>query len=119
MSKAKRQSRERLGRWAEFLAANYLRLKGYKILEQRFKTKAGEVDLIAFKQGILVMVEVKARQNLTLAREAVTPSSQRRIERAAQIFIGRKSVYQRMGLRFDAVYLIGRFRIIHEPDLWG
>ncbi len=51
---ASRKSREKLGRRAEFLAANYLRLKGYRILETRFKTKLGEIDLIAAKKDLLL-----------------------------------------------------------------
>jgi len=117
VSKA-RQSREKLGRRAEFLAANYLRLKGYRILETRFKTKLGEIDLIALKKDVLVMVEVKARKDLQTARQAVTYQSQQRIQRAADIFISRRQAYQTMGLRFDALFLIGKRRIIHEPDFF-
>jgi len=53
--KARRQ-REKLGRRAEILAALYLRLKGYRILETRFKTRQGEIDLIAMRKDLLVMV---------------------------------------------------------------
>jgi len=117
MSK-ERKSREKLGRRAEFLAASYLRLKGYRILERRFKTKQGEVDLIAAKDDILVMVEVKARNDLQTAREAITYQSQQRIQRAAEIFIGRRRAYQQMGVRYDALFLIGKRRIVHEPDFF-
>jgi len=112
-----RKASEKLGRMAEFLAANYLRLKGYHILETRFKTKAGEIDIIARKKDVLIMVEVKARKDLQSAREAITFQSQKRIQSAAKVFIGRRQIYQQMGLRFDAVFLIGR-RIIHEPDFF-
>lgn len=115
---AERRRRERYGRRAEFLTANYLRLKGYYILETRFKTKSGEIDIIACKKDILVMVEVKARKDLQTAREAIGYKSQERIRRAAHIFIGRKKAYQKMGLRFDAVFLIGNWRLVHEPDFF-
>ncbi len=115
---ASRKSREKLGRRAEFLAANYLRLKGYRILETRFKTKLGEIDLIAAKKDLLVMVEVKARDDLQTARESITYQSQQRIQRAADIFIGRRRIYQQMGLRFDGLYLIAKRRIVHEPDIF-
>ncbi len=117
MSKV-RKSREKLGRRAEFLAANYLRLKGYRILETRFKTKQGEIDLIALKKDVLVMVEVKARDDLLTARESITYESQQRIQRAADIFVARRRDYQQMGLRFDALFLIGKRRIVHEPDFF-
>lgn len=113
-----RKRREKLGRQAEFLAANYLRLKGYRILEKRYKTRQGEIDLIAVRKDLLVMVEVKAREDLQAARESVTYTSQQRIKKAAQQFISRKSAYRQMGVRFDALFLIGRRRIVHEPDFF-
>lgn len=116
--KKTRQKRESLGRRAEFLAAQLLRLKGFRILETRFKTKAGEIDLIAAKKDLLVFVEVKARQNLQTARESVTYGSQQRIKQAASIFIARRKAYQNMGHRYDAVFLIGRFKLQHEPDFF-
>ena len=113
-----RKRRERLGRRAEFLAANYLRLKGYRVLEKRFKTRQGEIDLIALHKNLLVMVEVKAREDLLSARESITYNSQQRIKKAAHQFIDRKSIYRQMGVRFDALFLIGRRRIVHEPDFF-
>lgn len=110
--------REKLGRRAEFLAANYLRLKGYRILEKRFKTKQGEIDLIAIHRDLLVMVEVKARDDLQLARESISYLSQNRIKKAARQYLNRKTQYQQMGVRFDAVFLIGRRQIVHEPDFF-
>lgn len=113
-----RQRREKLGHWAEFLAANYLRLKGYRILEKRFKTKQGEIDLIAARKGLLVMVEVKARNDLKSAREAVTYASQQRIKKAAQLFLERNSECRQLGVRFDAMFLIKRRRIVHVQDFF-
>jgi len=118
MTQTARQKSEKRGRRAEWLAAGYLRLKGYRILERRFKTKQGEIDLIAAKRDILVFVEVKARKDLQTARESISYQSQQRIIRAAQIFAGRKLEYQKMGQRYDAVFLLGGFRIRHEPDFW-
>ena len=46
---------------AEKIAISFLRLKGYEILEWRFKTKVGEVDIIAKKSDVIIAVEVKAR----------------------------------------------------------
>jgi len=64
------------------------------------------------------MVEVKARADLQRAREAVTYASQKRIKNAARSFIGRKPEYRKMGLRYDAVFLIGRRKIVHEQDFF-
>lgn len=113
-----RRRREKLGRQAEFLAANYLRLKGYRILERRFKTNQGEIDLIATRKNLLVMVEVKARDDLQTARESVSFGSQQRIKKAAHLFVARHSHYRHFGVRFDALFLIRRRRIVHERDFF-
>lgn len=113
-----RRRREKLGRRAEFLAASYLRLKGYRILEKRYKTKQGEIDLIAMRKDLLVMVEVKAREDLQAARDSVTFASQQRIKKTAQQYILRKTAYRNKGVRFDALFLIGRRRVVHEPDFF-
>ncbi|MDP2950896.1 MAG: YraN family protein [bacterium] len=48
-----------LGRWGEGKAEEYLKSKGYKILEKNFKRKWGELDIIASKKDVLVFIEVK------------------------------------------------------------
>jgi len=119
MTTKTRKNREKLGRRAERIAAIYLQAKGYKILERRFKTRQGEIDIIALKHDILVFVEVKARADLTKARDSISYHAQQRIMRAASSFVGRKTEYQKMGQRFDAIFLLGGFRIKHEPDFWS
>lgn len=118
MSKADRQRREVLGRRAEKLAAYFLRLKGYKILTQRFKCKAGEIDLIARKKDVIIAVEVKARANQALAQESISAKSKQRIATAAQVFLGQNQHLQKCGLRFDAIFVIGGWRVIHEINYW-
>ena len=74
----KRQRAERRGRVAEWAAMLYLMCKGYRILGHRLRTPYGEVDLAAWKDGVLVIVEVKARNTYDAgayaptAREIVT-----------------------------------------------
>lgn len=118
MSLKDRRSRERAGRRAEFIAAQYLRLKGFRILETRFRTKSGEIDLIACKKDLLIFVEVKARSDLQTARESVSYKSQKRIKATSRVFISRKKPYQNMGVRFDAVFILGGWRIVHEPGFF-
>ncbi|MEW5941133.1 MAG: YraN family protein, partial [Chloroflexota bacterium] len=54
---------QRVGRWGEQAAAEYLEKRGYLILARNFRTKHGEIDLIARQDNILVFVEVKARSS--------------------------------------------------------
>lgn len=113
-----RQAHERAGRRAETLAALYLRLKGYRILERRFRCKDGEIDLIARKARTLVIVEVKQRSNARLAEESLTPYLMRRVSRAADSYVARRTNMQSLAIRFDAVFVIGRWRIQHLKDAW-
>lgn len=85
----KRRAAEKRGRVAELIAALWLMGKGYRILGQRLRTQYGEVDLAAWKQGVLVIVEVKARKTLLAGAESISPQSQQRIMRAAQTLAGR------------------------------
>lgn len=120
--KKTRQDYEKAGRMAETLAVNYLRLKGYKILEQRFKTLEGEIDIIAQHKDCLVIVEVKQRQSRLDAHESITRTAQYRIDAAADIYISDNPFSQSLGVRFDAVFLIGasplRWRVEHIIDAW-
>lgn len=101
----KRRRAHALGLSAETLAAWYLRLTGWRILKHRYKTRAGEIDLIAKRRKTVAFVEVKARKTRRAALEAVTPSSQRRITNAARIFVSQHAKAGFYTLRFDIVVI--------------
>ena len=100
---SKRQSAERRGRWAEWLAALALQAKGYRLLARRFKTPLGEVDLVMRKGRVTAFIEVKARHGTDAALEAVTPSAQRRIALAADLWRRRDPKSAAGDCRFDIV----------------
>lgn len=79
----RQQQAERLGRLAEAKAAMLLRLKGYRISAQRWKSPAGEIDLIARHGSAVAFVEVKARSSADEALASVGPYQRRRIVQAA------------------------------------
>jgi putative endonuclease len=115
----KRQSAEKRGRSGETLAALLLRLKGYRILGRRVRTKAGEIDLVARSpRGILCFVEVKARPGLRAAVESVHPRQRQRIERAASLFVANKPSLARAAMRFDIVTISPRAWPRHIRDAW-
>lgn len=93
-----------LGREGEDRAARYLVRRGYKILERNYRTRAGEIDLIALDRGVVAFVEVKTRtSNAFGAPElAVTPQKQRRMIKAALGYIKYKKIHQ-VPCRFDVV----------------
>lgn len=118
VKRARRQAREQAGRRAETLALWYLRAKGYKILARRFKTYHGEIDIIAQRKKTLAIIEVKQRQSLAAAEISITPKARKRIGRATKEYIARNPHAQKLAIRYDAIFLIGRFRIFHKADLW-
>jgi len=84
-----RQRSEHHGRKAENVAAWWLRLKGYRILARRVRTRAGEVDLVASRGRCLVFVEVKYRASLAEAAEAAARGDMARVRRAASLLATR------------------------------
>lgn len=80
---------DNIGAYGEKLAQEYLLAKGYHILECNFKVFVGEIDLIATIEEYLVFVEVKTRKNdhYGAPGDFVTPSKQRKIQRAAEAYL--------------------------------
>ncbi|HEY9012411.1 MAG TPA: YraN family protein [Devosia sp.] len=103
-----RQGAEIYGRRGEALAAWFLRLKGYRIIDARYKTPVGEIDLIARRFGVTVFVEVKSRRSRHLEGEALLAVNTRRIVRAAEYYISRHPVLVTRSLRFDVIFLAPR-----------
>lgn len=104
------------GMRAEKLAALWLRLKGYKILEQRYKTAVGEIDLIVSKNNLIAFVEVKTRPTINESLESITPKMKSRITRTAQHYLSQNN-HATLNLRFDVV-AVTPFkikRILYKP----
>ncbi|MEZ5959657.1 MAG: YraN family protein [Hyphomonadaceae bacterium] len=112
-----RQKAERRGRTAEWAAMLFLMCKGYRILGHRLRTPYGEVDLAAWKDGVLVIVEVKARSTYEAGAYAVTATSQQRIARAAQTLAGRWRLTS-APIRFDLVVVGSGLLPRHERGAW-
>ena len=107
----------RSGVYAEYLAAAYLWAKGYDILARRYKTKMGEIDLIALKKDVLVFAEVKWRADNDSAAGAVMPSSRLRIENAARLYLS-QGAYSDVSPRFDIIAISPPFFIRHIDNAW-
>jgi putative endonuclease len=112
-----RQQAERRGRTAEWAAMIFLMCKGYRILGHRLRTPYGEVDVAAWKDGVLVIVEVKARKTYDAGAYAVTPMAQQRIARAAQTLAGRWRLTS-APIRFDLVVVGSGLLPRHERGAW-
>ncbi|HOX22887.1 MAG TPA: YraN family protein, partial [Elusimicrobiales bacterium] len=92
---------------AEDFVAEYLRGKGYKILDRRYSVhNCGELDIVASAKNCLVFVEVKARSSDAFggAAGAVTAAKRKKLVRAALFYIKEKALKPEL-LRFDVVAL--------------
>ena len=94
---------ELTGALGEVLAGRYLRERGYRIVSANYRTRMGEIDVVAEKDGVLVFIEVKTRSEgmIALPSESVGREKQRRLVRAAGLYLraeppGRKT-------RFDVI----------------
>lgn len=106
------------GHRGETLAAWALRLKGYRIIARQYRTKLGEIDIIARRGDLVAVVEVKARPTLIEAMESVGPHAQRRIEAAADIWLSRQKDFSRLSVRFDIVAVLPGHWPVHVKDAW-
>ncbi len=113
---AKRKLAHGKGHWAERLAALALMLKGYRIIALRYRTKLGEIDVIAKKGNLVAMVEVKARPSVSVAVDAVTPTAKSRISNAADIWYSRQPNYQQLSIRFDIIAVCPWSWPVHLED---
>ena len=99
-----RDGRQSLGKMGEELACAELARRGYEILERRYRTRYGEIDIVARSGPSLVFVEVKAREGDEFGggEAAVTVTKQQRIVRMAIDFLARRRL-QDQPCRFDVV----------------
>lgn len=82
------KSTKKLGNLAEDFAVQLLQNKGYQIIERNFRSRFGEIDIIAFKNNSLIFVEVKARwsDKFGAPEEAVTPGKLWKIKRTGEYY---------------------------------
>lgn len=112
----RRQKAERRGHWSEYIAAAYLFLKGYRILALRYRTRLGEVDIIARKGDVVVFVEVKARRDAQAGLDAVGGETQRRIRAASDLWLAKHGRGRLWTQRYDVLVIVPRRWPRHFPD---
>ena len=104
----KRRQARRRGLWAETVALLFLMLKGYRPLERRYGGKGGEIDIILRRGNAIVFVEVKARDHVDAALEAISPRKRRIFSRAVAVWLMRNPWAAALDLRADAVLVAPR-----------
>lgn len=112
--------RQYLGKQGEELATRELERRGYEIVAHRFRTRCGEIDIIARDGDFLVFVEVKTRAGTQCgtAAEAVTRQKQRKVVRMAATYLAAHEPRE-CACRFDVVTVerddAGRFTVTVYP----
>lgn len=101
--RAKQTTRMRHGYRAERFVARRMKLRGFKILVRNFVWRGGEIDLIARRGDLLVVMEVRFRSNedQISAKQTVDQKKQVRIMRGARAYIRRHPELSRCAVRFD------------------
>lgn len=115
------KNKKKSWRWgvlAENLCVWVLRLKGYRILAKRYKTRMGEIDIIARRWGKISFIEVKARPTQALGLECISAKQRERIYHAAQIFLSRMKKKDFNQLRFDVMVVVPWRLPYHLKNAW-
>jgi len=113
-----RPERHVRGRTGETRAVWWLRLQGFRILARNWRHPLGEIDILARRGRLIVAVEVKWRDGLAQAAEAVQFAQRRRIAQAAAVFLGQQDRAETLSLRFDAMLLAPGRWPRHIRDAW-
>ncbi len=97
-------ARQALGLEGETRACHAVEARGYRVLERRYRTRHGEIDIVARHESAIVFVEVKARRGCTFGDPAasVTWQKQRRLVAMAADYLARHHL-ERAAVRFDVV----------------
>lgn len=97
------------GKRGEEIARKLLVNKGYKILEMNYRSKVGEIDIIAIHRNVVVFVEVKTRHSLKYGRpvESITQTKVRHIQKTANWYINVEGPFcDGVEFRFDVVEVL-------------
>ena len=110
------QLAQRLGLDAEAAACAALRQDGWTVLGQRLRTQAGEIDMAAEKDGLLAILEVKARPTLADAAYALSARQRVRLLAAADALLAEHPGWGSAGVRFDVLLVDNAGRVRRIAD---
>jgi len=112
-----RRDADRRGREGEAEAAIFLAQQGWRILAERVKTKAGEIDLVARKAGLIAFIEVKWRARAALLADAIDERRLMRVARAVEIVASEYATADE-DIRIDVILLAPGHRPTHIENAW-
>lgn len=97
------------GEYTENLACQFLKNKGFKLIEKNFNCRVGEIDLIMKDADNLVFVEVRYRRNNNFGSgaESITASKQLKLVKTAELYLQQNTKLNKYPSRFDVVSITG------------
>lgn len=109
------RNKRKIGIKYENIAANYLIGHGYNILEKNYRNRCGEIDILAEKDEVLIIVEVKFRKSTVYGDplDAVDLRKQRRICRTTLYYYMEHGYGMDKPCRFDVIAIYGNDTIKH------
>ena len=100
------------------LQKNFLQAQGYEIVDSRWSCSAGEIDLIARENRLIIFVEVKTSRSIDQAVIRLSEGQQRRIVNAAHVWLSKHAFGPRFLFRFDAIFVGGSGQLKHIEGAW-
>ena len=112
-----RKAAEQSGREGEARAAWFLRLRGWRVLDRRVRTPAGEIDLVVRRGSLVAFVEVKTRKTAAELDYAIDEHRLARVAAAAEL-LGPRYMQEGDDMRVDVVLIAPRTRPRHIENAW-
>ena len=112
-----RHEADQRGREGEAEAAMYLAAQGWRVVAERVKTKAGEIDLIVARSGLVAFVEVKWRARAASLGDAIDERRLRRVAAAVEI-VWQDYAVQGEDIRIDVILLAPGRKPTHIENAW-
>jgi putative endonuclease len=116
-STPERQDDDQRGREAEAQAAMWLTQQGWRIVAERVKTRAGEIDLIAKRPGLVAFVEVKWRARADSLGDAIDERRLTRVAKAAEV-VAHEYATNGEDIRIDVILLAPGRKPTHIENAW-
>lgn len=103
------ETRRALGASGEELVAGWYEARGYRVLDRNWRCRAGELDIVAGRGGLVVFCEVKTRSSVAFGvpAEAVTPAKQARLRKLGVQWLEQAGARAR-DVRFDVASVLNR-----------
>ena len=113
-----RRLRYELGLEAENITSNYLISIGYIILYKRWKSKYGEIDIVAKSHDTILFVEVKAKKESRYEQGIVSMKQRKRNSKAALDFLGQSDINESLNIRFDCAIVTNKKIAHYIENAW-